>query len=114
MVGDEDVSEEEGEEREPRSLKPRGDRKRKRLHKAREELGAEAMDEEDLELVREAQGASGSQSRTISALSDVGGPPLVSGRDVGVDEFDSEDDGDFIVDDLGMAPRRGARGQQQR
>lgn len=114
MVDDDEVSEEEGEEPELRSPKPRGDKKRRRLHKAREELGAEAMDEEDLELVREAQGASVSQSRNISALSGVGNPPLVSGRDMGVDEFDSEDDGDFIVDDLGMAPRRGARGQQKR
>lgn len=50
MVGDEDESQNE------RRRRSKGDNKRKRLRKAREEDVMEAADDEDLELIREAQG----------------------------------------------------------
>lgn len=51
MVGDDEVS-----ENEQRRRKGSRENKRKRLRKAREEHGMEAADDEDLELIREAQG----------------------------------------------------------
>lgn len=57
MVGDEDDdgdASDGGKRR--RNKSSGGDNKRKRLRKAREEHGIEAADDEDLELIREAQG----------------------------------------------------------
>lgn len=51
VVGDDEVS-----ENEQRRRKGSRENKRKRLRKAREEHGMEAADDEDLELIREAQG----------------------------------------------------------
>lgn len=53
VVGDDDESQ---NERRRRSKGGSGDNKRKRLRKAREEDVMEAADDEDLELIREAQG----------------------------------------------------------
>ncbi len=58
VVGDEDDEDEDdgsdGGKR--RRNKSGGDNKRKRLRKAREDHGMEVADDEDLELIREAQG----------------------------------------------------------
>ena len=60
VVGDDEASEEEEpERRSPKSSSRRN--KRKRLRKAKE--GLDAMDDEDLELIREAQGVSVRQTR---------------------------------------------------
>lgn len=53
VVGDDEGSEDERRRRHKGSS---GDNKRKRLRKAREEHGMEAADDEDLELIAEAQG----------------------------------------------------------
>ncbi|CAM9648035.1 unnamed protein product, partial [Ascophyllum nodosum] len=135
VVGDDEASEEEEpERRSPKSSSRRN--KRKRLRKAKE--GLDAMDDEDLELIREAQGVSVRQTREYD-----GNELMASdGRDLGnqlfagqgdeagmepsrqrqgmnrraqqdLDDFDSEDDGDFIVDDLGGDRRPVRRAQQQ-
>lgn len=57
MVGDEDdEDDEDGGKRRRNKDKSSGENKRKRLRKARDEHGIEAADDEDLELIREAQG----------------------------------------------------------
>lgn len=55
VVQDGDISEEEGERRR-RGKKRSGSITRKRLTRATEEHGLDLADEEDLELIREAQG----------------------------------------------------------
>lgn len=60
MVGDDDASDgdaSDGGGKRRRNKGSGGDNKRKRLRKARDEHGIEAADDEDLELIREAQGA---------------------------------------------------------
>eukprot|EP00903_Cladosiphon_okamuranus_P017486 g16106.t1 len=138
VVGDEeddgDVSD-GGNSKRRRNKSSGGDNKRKRLRKARDEHGIEAADDEDLELIREAQGVSTSQSRGSDRNELVAEDgqdlrkQLFDGEEEEVarreqqrqqqrrrqqqDEFDSEDDGDFIVDDLGTERRQGRRQQQE-
>ncbi|CBN78798.1 GTB1; RNA binding / hydrolase, acting on ester bonds, also similar to transcription elogantion facto [Ectocarpus siliculosus] len=137
VVGDEDVDSDSGKRRRNKSS---ASSKRKRLRKAREEHGMEAADDEDLELIREAQGVIPSHNRESDRNELVASDgqdlrnQLFDGEEEEEarrqeqrqqqyhqrqrqrqerDEFDSEDDGDFIVDDLGTERRQGRRQQQE-